>query len=121
MTIVYPFNIRYIRMHRSYTLGCILYHYFLSLIYMSICFTWTHPFPTAISCFWMGYSLLLNFVSLLFNESVLWSYLLWLKIYSFLCFSLSCACFTTFYRSTIVHCLKFQFLYICEVHSISHH
>ena len=32
MTTVYPFNIRYIRMHRSYTLGRIWYHYFLSLI-----------------------------------------------------------------------------------------
>ena len=55
MTTVYPFNIRYIRMHRSYTLGRIWYHYFLSHIYMSIYFTWTRPFSTAISCFQMGY------------------------------------------------------------------
>ena len=56
MTTVYPFNIYQIYQNAidlTITLGCIWYHYFLSQVYMSICFTWTCPFSTAISCFWM--------------------------------------------------------------------
>ena len=61
MTTVYPFNIRYISMHRPYN------HTWPHMV-SQIFFTDTHinlfylkcPFSTAISCFWMGYIILLR-------------------------------------------------------------